>query len=159
VHAVVGDFATRDAVVDALSALAARGIAPADVSVVAGDPDLARDVGGRSYALAGFIGGALLGLALSIWFVLSGGERMLTDPFGIVIGAFGTIGGLAFIGVVVGRAIVRRSPDAQRFADEVRRGDTLVAVACDGETCDRVREALRGAGAAEIRDEESPGPF
>lgn len=158
VHAVVADFRQREDVGHAIADLARVGFGPERVTVVAGDPELAREVGGRSYAVAGFVAGAALGIAFAALLFFMGGSTMLVNPVGFVIGALGTIGGLAFIGLVFGRSIVTSSPDAQIFADEVARGDVLLAVACEGEGCGEARAVLVQAGAVEIRDEDSPGP-
>ena len=66
--------------------------------------------------------------------------------------------GLGFIGLVLGRSIVERSPDAPLFAREVERGDVLVAVTCVGDTCRGARDALLAAGAVDVREEASAGP-
>jgi hypothetical protein len=83
---------------------------------------------------------------------------MPVNSVGFVIGALGVIGGLGFIGLVFGRSIVRRSPDAPLFASEVERGDILVAVTCEGDRCEHARGTLLAAGAADVREEASAGP-
>ncbi|MGH2450606.1 MAG: hypothetical protein ACRDGE_04925 [Candidatus Limnocylindria bacterium] len=158
VHAVVGDLPRRESIAAAVASLTRAGFRPERVTIIAGDPELARDVGGRSYTAIGVIAGAFTGAGFVILVLLMGGPQMLVNPVGLVIGAIGVIGGLAFIGLVFGRSIVRRCEDAQLFAEEVARGDALIAVACEGEACDKAREALVAAGAAEVRAEESCGP-
>lgn len=157
-HAVVADLPRRESIGVAVANLMRAGFGPERVTIVAGDPELARDVGGRSYATLGFVGGALLGVGFAVLVLLMGGVQMTTNPVGFAIGAFGVIGGLAFIGLVFGRSIVRRCEDAPLFAEEVARGDALVAVACEGDSCEKAHEALVAAGAADVRYEESCGP-
>lgn len=157
-RAVVGDFQDRGRVGQAVAALARGGFGPERVDVISDDPEMARDVGGRSYVRAGVISGALLGVAFAVVVLAMGGERMQTNPVGFVIGALGTIGGLAFIGLVFGRALVRRSDDAAVFASEVERGDALVCVCCEGDSCEKAESILMQAGASEVRREASTGP-
>jgi hypothetical protein len=157
-HAVVADLPRRESVGVAVAHLGRAGFGPERVTIVAGDPELARDVGGRSYAALGFVGGALAGVGFAALVLVMGGAQMTVNPVGFGIGAFGVIGGLAFIGLVFGRSIVRRCADASLFAEEVARGDALVAVACDGESCEKAHDALVAAGAADVRYEESCGP-
>lgn len=158
VRALVGDFPAVERAGVAVRDLMQAGFGPDRVEVIAGDPELARDVGGRSYVVLGSILGAAIGVGFTVLVVIAGGPAMLQNPAGLAIGAVGVIGGLAFIGIVFGRSLVRRSPDSALFAAEVARGDALVTVACDGEACERAREVLVGAGAEDIREEESPGP-
>lgn len=158
IHAVVADFPSREDAAKALSELERSGFRPEEVSIVAGDPELARDLGGRSYVRLGVVTGIVVGLLFTVSFLLMGGSAMATNPVGLAIGAAGVIGGLGFIGLVFGRSIVRRCPDAPLFASEVERGDALVAVTCEHDRCSRAREVLSGVGAADVRDEESPGP-
>jgi len=156
-HALIADFRQRDAVPRALRQLDQAGIAPESVSIVLGDPELARELGGRSYVKIGVLGGALLGVVFTIAVTVMGGSVMTVSP-GYLIGAAGVIGGLGFIGLVVGRSLVTRSPDAALFAREVERGDALISVTCESDACDRARAALLAAGAADIHEEASAGP-
>jgi hypothetical protein len=156
-HALIADFPHRDAVPRALRHLHQAGIGPESVSIVFGDAELARELGGRSYVKLGVLGGAVLGLLFTVAVTVMGGSVMTISP-GYVIGAAGVIGGLGFIGLVVGRSLVSRSKDADLFAHEVERGDALISVTCEADACDRARTALLAAGAADIREEASAGP-
>jgi hypothetical protein len=156
-HAVIADFRARDRVPVALAELGRSGFRPESVSIVSGDPGLARDLGGRSYVAIGVLAGCVSGIVFIISVTLMGGSVMTMSP-GFVIGALGVIGGLGFIGLVVGRSLVRRCPDADIFGSEVERGDVLVAVGCEGATCHGARDALASAGAADIYEEASVGP-
>jgi len=158
VRAVVADFPDRRTVGAAIASLARAGFGPERVDIVAGDPELARDIGGRSYVRAGVLTGVLVGLLFAAVMLVMGGPAMLVNPVGFAIGAIGTVGGLAFIGLVFGRSIVRRSPDAALFASEVERGDALVSVSCEGDACQKAEEILTQAGATDIREEASTGP-
>src|SRR3990172_5365756 len=145
VRAVVADFPDRRTVGAAIASLARAGFGPGRVDIVSGDP--AGDIGGRSYVRAGVLTGVLVGLLFAAVMLVMGGPAMLVNPVGFAIGAIGTVGGLAFIGLVFGRSIVRRSPDAALFASEVERGDALVSVSCEGDACRTAEEILTHAGA------------
>lgn len=158
VRAVVGDFQDRGTVGPAVAALARAGFGPEKVDILSGDPEMARDIGGQSFVRAGVVTGVLIGVLFALLVVSMGGAQMLANPVGLVIGAVGTIGGLAFIGLVFGRSIVRRSPDAALFASEVERGDALVCVCCEGDSCEKAEAILVEAGASDVRREASTGP-
>jgi len=158
IHSVIADFPKRELVPRALGELARAGFRPEDVSIIAGDPELARELGGRSFDRYGVLAGFLAGILFTISVVLMGGSAMPVNSVGFVIGALGVIGGLGFIGLVVGRSIVRRSVDASRFASEVERGDTLVAVCCTGDQCLHAKDVLSAAGAEDVREEMAAGP-
>jgi hypothetical protein len=154
----VGDFTDRRGVGPAVAQLARAGFGPDQVDIFADDPELARDIGGRSHVRAGVLIGAIVGIAFAIAVLVLGGPAMATNPVGFVIGAIGTIGGLAFIGLVFGRSLVTRTEDAALFAAEVERGDALVCVCCEGDRCERAEAVLMAAGAKDVKREASVGP-
>jgi hypothetical protein len=158
VHAVIADFPARERAAHALTELSRAGFRPEGISILSGDPEEARDLGGRSYVRLGVLAGVLAGIAFTVSVVLMGGSAMPVNSVGFVIGALGVIGSLGFIGLVFGRSIVVRSPDAPVFARAVERGDFLLAVRCDGDRCVHARAVLVAAGAADVREEASAGP-
>lgn len=151
---VVGIFSNDRRAAEALRSLDAAGFDADRVQMTGDDPSRAAEIGGKTYALeglaAGFVAGLALVAALGIW----GG--LAANPVGLVIGGVGVAGGLAAIGLVVGRAMGRHAPDAHLFAGVVRNGGAVVSVQCADEECDLVAQVLDGAGAQEVRDE--PGP-
>ena len=151
---VVGIFGNDRAAVRAMRSLDAAGFDADRVQMTSDDPSRAAEVGGKTYALEGGIGGLIAGLAVTIGFSAWGG--LAANPVGLVIGAIGVIGGLVAIGFVVGRTMGRHAPDANLFAGVVRNGGAIVAVQCADHECDLVAQVLDGAGAREVRDE--PGP-
>jgi hypothetical protein len=153
-HTVVGIFSTDRRAIEAVHSLDAAGFAASRVQMVGDDPSRAAEVGGKTYAPHGFILGALAGVG--VVFVFSAMGDLGRDPVGLAIGAVGVVGGLAVIGLVIGRTIGRHAPDAHEFAEAVEHGGAVVSVQCEGEECDRAVRVLDGAGAAAVREE--PGP-
>jgi hypothetical protein len=151
---VVGIFGSDRKAVEAMRSLDAAGFNADRVQLTADDPSRAAEIGGKTYALQGGIGGLIAGvvvvLAFSVW------GNLATDPVGLVIGAVGVVGGLTAIGFVIGRAVGRHAPDAHLFAGVVRNGGAIVSVQCSADECDFAAQVLDGAGAREVRDE--PGP-
>ncbi|SRR5712692_9287292 len=151
---VVGIFGNDRRAAEAMRSLDAAGFDPDRVQMVEGDPSLAAEVGGRTYAREGFIGGLILGLLVVAGFSVWG--DLGRDVVGLIVGGVGVVGGMATIGLVVGRTIDRHAPDAGLFARTVRNGGAIVSVRCVADECDFAARVLDGAGAREVRDE--PGP-
>jgi len=151
---VVGIFGNDRTAARALRSLDAAGFDAARVQMTADDPSRAAEVGGKTYVLEGFIGGLIVGVLVVVGFAVWGG--LGRDPLGVVIGGIGVVGGMATIGLVIGRTMGRHAPDAHLFARVVRTGGAVVSVQCADSECDLAAQLLDGAGAREVRDE--PGP-
>jgi hypothetical protein len=151
---VVGIFRDDRAAAEAMRSLDAAGFDADRVQMTEDDPSQAAEIGERTYVLEGFIGGAILGLLWVVAFAIWG--DLGRDPVGLVVGGIGVVGGMATIGLVIGRTMARRVPDAPLFARVVRNGGAIVSVRCVDEECDFAAQVLDGAGAREVRDE--PGP-
>jgi hypothetical protein len=154
IKTVVGIFSSDRKAVEAMRSLDAAGFDADRVQLTADDPSRASEVGGKTYALDGGVGGLIAGVALVVGFTVWG--NLATDPVGLIIGAIGVVGGMTAIGFVIGRAIGRHAPDAHLFAGVVRNGGAIVSVECAADECDLAAQVLDGAGAREVRDE--PGP-
>jgi hypothetical protein len=153
-HTLVGVFHRGVDAYQAVRKLDEARIPPQHVSLVAGDAELAAEVGSHSFAVWGAFGGVLVGLALATVWVGFGGPSYQINPVGIAIGTFFVAGGLGFIGFVFGRALVVRGSRSTTYAHTVDGGGAVVAVACVADECDRAREVLGGAGVDDIVDEE-----
>jgi hypothetical protein len=133
-------------------ALDRAGFEPGRVEMVADDASRATEIGATTFATVGFIAGALIGIvvvvAVSVWGDLGG------DPFGLVLGSLGVVGGFAVIGLVIGRTLGHHAPDAAAFARAIRGGGAVVSVQCAGAERARAIEILNGAGARTVRDED-----
>ena len=148
---VVGIFASDRNAADAMRSLDAAGFDADRVEMTEDDPSLAAEVGGRTYAREGFVAGAIVGLlvvaAFGIWGDLG------RDVVGLIVGGVGVVGGMATIGLVVGRTVDRHAPDSSLFARAVRNGGAIGSVRCADDECDFAAQVLDGAGAREVRDE------
>jgi hypothetical protein len=153
-HTIVGIFPNDRKAVEAMRSLDAAGFDADRVQMVADDPSRAAEIGGKSYAVVGGIGGLAVGLLVTAGFTFWGG--LAADPVGLILGSIGVVGGFTAIGFVIGRATGRHSPDAHLFAGIVRHGGALVSVQCEDEECGLVSQVLDGAGAREVRDEAGP---
>lgn len=156
-HTVVGVFRRPEAAFDALRRLDHDGVAPHHVGLVAGDPELAGEVGSRSFALAGAAGGFLLGLLVTVLYVAIGGPSFAQNVVGVVLGGAFVAFGLAFIGLVFGRALVVHTAHRAEYEHAVKDGGAIVTVECVGEECDHARHLLEGA-ADEIVEEGEVTP-
>jgi hypothetical protein len=149
-HTLVGIFPSSTGAAGAVRSLEARGFDPSDVEIVGDDAGAASEVAARTYARAGFFVGLAIGLVLALAAAFIGG--LARYPTGALVGAFWIVGGFAVVGLVLGREVVRRAPDAPLFAEAVRQGGAVVAVSC-GDRCDVAERVLDEAGAAAVRDE------
>lgn len=154
-HTLVGVFGTGRRAVEAVRSLDAAGFPASRVQMVDDDPSRAAEVGGRTYAPHGFVLGGLFGVLVTIGFTIWGGLAAI-NLFGVFLGSVGVVGGLATIGLVIGRTVGRHAPDAPDFAEAVRQGGAVVSVQCTDAERDLAARVLDGSGAAAIRDE--PGP-
>lgn len=152
-HTVVGVFHHAAAAFDALRRLDHDGLPPHHVGLVAGDPELAGEVGGRTFALAGAVGGFLLGIVVAVLYVAIGGPSFAQNLVGVVLGGAFVSFGLAFIGIVFGRALVRHTPHRAEYEHAVKDGGAIVTIECVGEECDHARHVLEGAAADEVVEE------
>ena len=152
-HTVVGVFREPDAAYEALHELDREGLPPQHVSLVAGDPELAGEVGSHSHPLAGAIAGFCLGIGLAIAYVVMGGPTFAQNVLGIVIGGAFVAFGLAFIGIVFGRALIVHPSHRREYEHVVHDGGAVVTVECVGDECDHARHVLEGAHANEVIDE------
>jgi hypothetical protein len=132
-------------------------VAPDHVSLIAGDAQLAAEVGGRSHAIVGALGGTALGVVLAVFFIFGPAGAGLVNPLGVFIGSIFVAGGLGFIGFVVGQALVVRASHQNEYERAVEEGGAVVSVSCRLDECDRARAVLRHAGATDIIDESDAG--
>jgi hypothetical protein len=154
-HTLVAIFPSFARAAGAIRSLEARGFDPAQVEAVADDAGAASELAGRTYARVGFFGGLALGAVLVLSAVIVG--DLVRYPVAVAVGAFWVVGGFAMIGLVLGREVVRRAPDAPLLAQAVRDGGAVVAVDC-GDRCDVAHEIFDESGAADVRDETPEGP-
>ena len=150
-HTIVATFPDFRGAASATRSLEARGFDPADVEVVADDPGAASEVAARTYGREGFFAGLAIGTLLVLAAIFVGG--LYRTPIAAAVGAVWVIGGFAVIGLVLGRDVIRRAPDAPLFADAVRDGGAVVAVDC-GDECDVAERLLDASGATAVRDEQ-----
>jgi hypothetical protein len=151
---IVGIFPNDRKAAEAMRSLDAAGFNADRVEMTGDDPSRAAEVGGKTYALEGAIAGLLFGIAVVVGFTVWG--DLARDPLGLVIGAIGVVGGMATIGLVIGRTMGRHAPDAHLFARVVQSGGAIVSVQCADEECELAAQVLDGAGAREVRDEAGP---
>ena len=153
-HTVVAVFRRQDAAYGALRALDRDGLPPAHVAVVAGDPELAGEVGSHAHPLAGAIAGFILGIVLTVAYVAMGGRTFAQNVVGIVLGGAFVAFGLAFIGIVFGRALIVHPSHRHDYEHAVSEGGAIVTVECVGEECDHAKHVLESAAADEVVEED-----
>jgi hypothetical protein len=155
---VMGIYADRATVSDAVKVLQRSGYRPADISVLASDnvgtKDFAHRKRNRAIEVAGC--GAAVGLltgAAAAWLLCT---QRLAAPLaaaGPLISSFAGGGAGAAIGWLAGLLTGLRLTQyvAQRYSGRIRRGGILMSVHCDSpEWCERARKALRDTGARGI---------
>jgi hypothetical protein len=152
-HTRVAVFSSFGEAMKGIHSLEVAGFDPSQIEVVAGDERAASEVAARTYGREGFFGGLIVGLLLVLAAVFIGG--LSAYPVASIVGSVGVIGGLAVIGLVLGRALERRAPDAPLFAAAVRDGGAVISVDC-GTKCDIAERLLHESGAADVRDESAP---
>jgi hypothetical protein len=153
-HTVVGVFHAQDAAYEALHELDRDGLPPQHVSLVAGDPELAGEIGSHSHPLAGAVAGFFLGIVLTLVYVAMGGPTFAQNVLGIVLGGAFVAFGLAFIGIVFGRTLIVHPSHRHEYEHAVRDGGAVVTVECVGDECDHARHVLEHAHADEVVDED-----
>jgi len=153
-HAIVtGAFERHEDALAAVQRLQSEGM-PADrTEIVSANVRQAREPMG-SYSPWGGIAGAVVGLALTLAYVVFGGDTVRSSPFAIVIGGFVLIVGLGFIGWLAGRARLFKQEEYAELEDDVALGETLVSVSCETpDGLDETRAVLERAGARDVRFE------
>jgi hypothetical protein len=146
---VVGVFLDRELAERAVTALAEAGFDQAQVGFLTPgedtEPAYFRRTGKSIAAgsVAGAVLGALAAVAIPGLGLAVAGGTMLAAAMGAATG--GATGGVA--GLLFGSASSR--DHALYYSQELRRGRTLVTVACASEDRQRVRELLLGMGALE----------
>lgn len=167
---VAGIFSTNAQAQEAIGALRATGMPADEVSVVAQDPDRARDIAGETGAevATGTAGGAGLGAILggaAGWLVGIGalaipgiGPVVAAGPIAAALGVAGTTaaagagagavtGGL--VGALTGWGFAES--EAREYESRVSQGDILLAVRVDDEAAGRTEDVLRQHGASRAR--------
>ena len=150
---LVGVFHGVDAAYAALRRIDASGdVSPQHVGLIAGDPELAREVGAHDHVVAGAVGGFILGLVLAAFYVAIGGPSLHRDGPPPVLGTAFVSFGLAFLRLLVWpRVGVPTKPE--RAVEHARPARTAAHPPCGtGPECDRARRLLDGA-ADEIVEE------
>lgn len=152
-HTVVGVFRRADVAFAALRELDGDGLPPHHVGLVAADPELAGEVASHSHRMHGAIGGLILGIAVTLSYLAIGGPSFARDTVAVVLGGAFVSFGLAFIGIVVGGALVVHAPHRHEYEDVVKHGGAIVTVDCSGEECDHAKHVLERSSADAVFEE------
>ncbi len=166
-RSVIGIYADRTTVSDAVEVLHKAGYRKTDISVLSSDNQGSKDfayekhskapVGAASGAVVGAVIGAALAWLISTQFVST--QNVTIPGSGLLVAAGPVLAVLAGTGVggalgwIVGLLAGLRLPVyvAKRFAGRVRRGGILLSVHCDSsEWCDRAKKILKDTGARDI---------
>jgi hypothetical protein len=152
---IVGVFDSEVAARNAIRVLEQAGMPPDRIGIVVGNVRQAREVAG-SYSPQGALVGAMIGVLLVVGYLIFGGDTVRSNVAGVGLAGFAIIGGLAFIGLLAGRARAFKSDEYEEVEDEVATGEVLLSVVCDTpDGADATRALLERNGAREIRVEES----
>ena len=156
---VMGIYADRTTVSDAIDVLHKAGYRATDTSVLSSDNQGSKDFahekrtkgleGAATGAAAGSVIGAVLAWLVSIQTVTITLLGVLAALAGA--GAGGALGWI--VGLLAGLLAGMRLPEyvAKRYAGRIRRGGILLSVHCDSpEWCDRAKKTLRDTGARSI---------
>src|SRR5581483_1019032 len=159
---VMGIYADRATVSDAVNVMHRAGYRATDISVLESDnlgsKDFAHEK--RTKALEGAaIGGAacsgigfVLGWLAAIQTVVIPALSPLVAA-GPVLAATAAAGAFGALGWIVGLFAGMRTPEyvAKRYAGRIRRGGILLSIHCDSrEWCERAKKTLKDTGAREI---------
>jgi hypothetical protein len=159
---VMGIYADRTTVSDAIKVLQKAGYRPADISVLSSDNPGSKDfvIKSRTKALEGAATGAAVGAvvgAAATWFVsIEAATMPVLAPLvvaGPVLAALIGAGAGGTAGWIVGLLAGLRLPEyvAKRYVGRIRRGGILLSVHCDSpEWCDRAKKTLKDSGARNI---------
>lgn len=165
---VIGLFDTYAAAQQSVRDLVENGFSRDNISLVTQDPqgraaEAARDVGGSHEtaegagfgAVGGSVVGGLTGLLVGIGaLAIPGiGPVIAAGPFAAAIGATAAGAGLGaatggIVGALVGLGIAE--PEANNYAEAVRRGGTMVIVEAAGIMVDRAYEILQRHGSVDL---------
>lgn len=150
---VVGVFRSERAAHDAVQLLERAGLTPDRIGVVKGNVRQAREVAG-AYSARGALIGAIVGALLVVGLVALGGEALRQNAVGTVAGGLILVLGLAFIGLLAGRARLFKEDEYAELEDDVAEGEILVSVLSDTpDGADVARRVLERAHAADVRME------
>lgn len=159
---VMGIYADRTTVSDAINVLQKAGYRPTDISVLSSDNQGSKDFahekrtraldGAATGAGAGAVIGAALAWLVSIQAVTIAALAPLVTA-GPVFAALAGAGAGGALGWIIGLLVGQRRSEyvAKRYAGRIRRGGILLSVHCDSQDwCDRAKKTLKDTGAREI---------
>lgn len=154
-HTIIGVFDREADARVAVQTLEAEGMPSDRIGVVSENVREARELMG-SYSRRGALIGAAAGFCLTLVYVVFGGDAVRGSPFGIILGGFILVVGLAFIGWLAGRGRLFKQDEYAEVEDDVAAGETLISVVCDTpDGADETRAVLERSGARDVRLEPS----
>jgi len=159
---VMGIYADRTTVSDAISVMQKTGYRVTDISVLASDNQGSKDFGHQKRtkslegAATGAAAGALLGGALAFLVSIQTvtitilGSLVAAGPVMAAVAGAGAGGALGWIlGLLAGQRWTEYV--AKRYAGRIRRGGILLSVHCDSpEWCGRAKTTLKDTGARDV---------